>query len=160
MAATSRDANADATLLAANATVQRRAHARGVTFTGVRHALQWWGEARGRMQAPNGLHPKTVGVGQGGGYRGDEQVLLQVDGGRGGDIDDVLATLQSVQAGIDRARAEHPRGTEALIQTVVYGKSQASLADAWKLDQGTLSRQIGLAENYLKGFLAAGLVLR
>lgn len=140
-----------------------RRSAPGITFASLRACLLWYYEARDRLQVPTGMHPRTERVPsstRGRGYRGDEAVLLQVDGGPGGDLDEVFATARTVQQSLEQAGRHHPRGVQGLYETVALGRSQASVADEWKLSQQAVSQDIGRAMSFLTGALSVAGVLR
>lgn len=60
-----------------------------LTFGSPREALEWYFAARRRMSAPQGMHVST-----------DRAMVGQVDGGRGGDIDNVHATMSTIGAAL------------------------------------------------------------
>lgn len=63
-----------------------------LSFGSVKHAAKMMFERAPSMQAPLTQHPRGYPAADG------STVYLQVDGGRGGSIDDVLATLQTTHA--------------------------------------------------------------
>lgn len=134
----------------------------GKSFASVRAALGWYYEARQRLQAPNPRHPHTEPApyrGELGESRSDTRVLIQVDGGKGGDMDDILATLLDIQRAVEEASRAHPRGMETLYLLVTTPRTQGQIADLYKVSQASLSVEIGKVESHLKGALTfAGIV--
>lgn len=88
----------------------RRAKGSG-TFRSVSAALTWWGAAKHRMRGAHAMHPRTEHGPDG------QQHRVSVDGGRGGDIDEVLATIATIDMLIDRvpqmARRQRQRAIDA-----------------------------------------------
>lgn len=66
-----------------------------LTFRSPEDALAWWGAATMRMGGPQGMHPRTETA------RDGAQVHVSVDGGRGGDLAEVHATLADIGAALD-----------------------------------------------------------
>lgn len=134
-----------------------------LTFPTARRALGWMFEAGLKMQAPHGMHPKTSPVSvmvDGLPRPTDERVLVQVEGGEGGDLDEVFATLSTINRALNDCQRDFPRGCSALVLIVRDGRSQASIADEHKLSQTTVSAEVGKADAYLTGVLRAAGVLR
>lgn len=75
---------------------RRRVAAQGsLTFRSPEDALAWWGFATMRMEGPQGMHPRTETA------RDGSQVHVSVDGGRGGDLAEVHATVTDIGAALD-----------------------------------------------------------
>lgn len=127
---------------------------RSQTFEGVKHALTWYFEARERMQGPKGLHPRGE-AGPGG-----TTVIVDVDGGQGGDMDDVLATISTIGSALRFLQAEWPRRHDVLVRTHRDGHSTRKIAEAVKLSHVAVSNDLGLAEMFVSGVLRQGGVLR
>jgi hypothetical protein len=161
--ATTNKPEADATFERAEAALKARREGDRTASSSVRKTLAWYFETRERMQAPNGMHPKTDCVSLATG----ERARIQVDGGKGGDLDGILADVATIGAAIETAKAEEPMGTAALLELVqarwVNGKptvTQQAIADRQKVPQRTLSYHVGKAEKILAQVLAGGRVSR
>ena len=135
----------------------------GYTFTSVRKALEWFYVNREKLQNPllRQQHtepaPYREDLGE---RRSDTRVLIQVDGGKGGDIDGAFATLVDISRAIESCCKEYPRGTEALRLLIVTMKTQTKIATEWRITQQALSIEIGKAESYLKGAFGHAGILR
>lgn len=135
----------------------------GCTFPGVRKALSWYYEMRQRLQSPHGQAPHTEpapyrpDLGE---KRSDTRVVVQVDGGKGGDIDLVYTTLFDIQRAINACRERVPQGMLALETILTSPVTQTALADRWKVPATTLSAAIGDAEKFLTGYLHHAEILR
>lgn len=134
----------------------------GKSFANVRAALAWYYETRERLQTANPRHPHTEPApyrGELGESRSDTRVLVQVDGGKGGDMDDILATLLDIQRAIREAARAFPRGMDTLYLLITTTQTQGHIADQHKVSQASLSVEIGKVESHLKGALTfAGIV--
>jgi hypothetical protein len=125
----------------------------GLTFKGARAALSWFFPARLRMQSANNLHPRGE-IAPGG-----EVVFVEVDGGRGGDIDDVLVTISTIGAVLHELEVHHPVEHRMLVARYQDGKSQADIADLVGQSQSSVSAVLGRAEWYCLALLRwAGVV--
>ena len=135
----------------------------GYTFPSVRKALEWFYVNRERLQSPLLRTPNTepapyrADLGE---HRSDTRVLIQVDGGKGGDIDGAFATLVDISRAIESCCRECPRGMEALRLLVVTTQTQTQIATERRVSQQSLSIEIGRAESYLKGALGHAGILR
>ena len=74
----------------------RRRQPGSITFRSVGAALVWYFETSEKLKGANAMHPRTETA------PGGAQVRVQVDGGRGGDLDGMMATLASVDQALDR----------------------------------------------------------
>lgn len=126
-----------------------------LSFTSVRAALRWWAEARGRLQAPHNLYPRTEPL-----PGTEERVRVDVEGGRGGDLDDVLATATTIGAALDHLRQDYPQEYRVLVLVRLDGQSQAEVARRTGRGAATVSTDVGVAEGYLAGLLRGSGVLR
>lgn len=153
MAATMRSPTADATYREAE---RRRVRVLSgarpeLRFRSIRHALQWFYEARDRVSAPGGMHPR-------GQYARDgSMVVIDVEGGMPVDTDEVNAVLLTVHGAIVDAGRVHDRGMQWLACTI-GGESQSDIARRCKLDHKTVSHEIGRAESFLLGRLYGNVV--
>lgn len=132
---------------------RRRRHEGGMTFRGVGQALGWFYEMREKLSGPQGMHPRGETSDTG------EVVFLQVDGGRGGDFDDTLATVSTIGSLVRELAKHHPVEHRVVELRFRDGKSQADIANMAGLSQSTCSAVLGRAEFYLlAGLRDAGVV--
>lgn len=135
----------------------------GRTFKSVRAAISWWVEARERMSAPKSPAPHTEPAPYarvGGHCRSDTRVLVQVEGGRGGDLDDVLATITTIGQAMAAADRDVRPGAGFLLRVCRDGVTFAKLAEERDVSSSTVSAEIGRAESYLLALLkSAGIVV-
>ena len=149
--------DADLTYRAAEEARERQtARSAGCTFASVRAAVSWWVEARERLSAPNSPHRHTEAAPYariGGRSRPDTRVLVQVEGGKGGDLDGVLATVATIGEAFRAADRDIGRGANALLRVVRDGLTYAKLGEEWNASPSTVSAEIGRAESYLLALL-------
>lgn len=132
-----------------------------LTFPSVRACLGWYFEARERMQSPKGMHLRTEAANEG---RADTRVLLRVDGGSGGDLDEVLATLATVTMALEKVQKAEAMGLlpkrsyQVLVLSYRDGLTQADIAAALQFRQQQASVMLGRAEDCLLGGLVGGVV--
>lgn len=130
-----------------------------LTFPSVRAALGWYFPAYRRMGSPHGMHPRTEQQ-----PGSDTRLLLRVDGGGGGDLDEVLATLATITMALERvqqAEAAHllPRHSlQVLLWSYRDGRTQADIAAALQIRQQQASILLGRAEDCLLGSLVGGVI--
>lgn len=130
-----------------------------LTFPSVRAALGWYFPAYRRMGSPNGMHPRTEQQ-----PGSDTRLLLRVDGGGGGDLDEVLATLATITMALERvqqAEAAHllPRHSlQVLLWSYRDGRTQADIAAALQKSQYVISVIQGRVDAYLLGVLGCPLI--
>ena len=128
---TSRDADADALFHEAEFARKRADRASdGLRFPSVLAALGWYWEKRATLSSPQGMHPRTS--------RGPDgrQVWGLVEGGRGGDFDEVLATVTTIGRALARLHEDFPMAYRALVLTARDGRSQAKAAQMMGVSQG------------------------
>lgn len=121
----------------------------GIRFSGVRAALRWYFERSETLTSPQGMHPRTYQT------RTGERVLLSVDGGKGGDFDDVLATVTTIGLALTRLKQHEPHAHKVLMLAYADKLSQKQIAERFNANQTTISRWKGTAETFLAGALAA-----
>lgn len=136
-----------------------------LTFPSVRAGLSWFFEARERMQYAKPTAPNTVPVmvRDGSGElraTGRHVVRPHVQGGTGGDLDDILATLHDVHEALESAKRAYPVGAAGLVLSIRDGKAQAAVALAGGISQQALSVEMGRAEVYLRGRLSGAGIVR
>lgn len=111
--------------------------------------------ARERMQAPNGLWPRTETHPDTG-----EEVPVTVDGGRGGDLHGVHATLHTIHAVLEELRREEPR-EHAIVEMIVRdGLPLREIATRTGLSAATCSHMHHLGIRHLRVRLRAEGVVR
>jgi hypothetical protein len=136
----------------AEAQTARRAYD-GLTFASVERCLAWFFPMREKMQSPKGMHP-----------RGEEHlgelVILDIEGGRGGDMDEVLATLSTVGAALEQLRQDIPRAWEVVVARLRDGKTFRDLEKIHGVSCSSLSADEGKGQAYLLGQLRAAGVVR
>lgn len=149
----SRSPRAADDLSRAEETISRRTHS-GLTFTSVHKTLGWYFEARERMQSAQSMHPR----GEPG--TGGEVVFLSVAGGKGGDIDEVLATISTVGAALRALHVDYPRAHAVLVAFHRDGQSLRDQARRHGMHHQSMSVEFGKGEAYLVGLLRRAGVLR
>jgi hypothetical protein len=121
---------------------------RKLTFRSVRHAMRWYAETYPRRQSAHGLHPRTEQVDD----FGTRVPMHDIDGGPGGDLDEVLATLATITAALDRLRVYNPR-LHLVVISIAAGESQESIGRSIGQSQRIVSYMLGKAEAFLAGRL-------
>jgi hypothetical protein len=142
----SRSPRAGQDLSEAEAERERRVRS-GLCFPSVRHALRFYFERGQSMQAPLGMHPRGQIAPDG------SVVYVDVDGGRGGDIHEVLSTLQTIHDAMVELRLSSPVQFELLVRHVRDGDTYAALGKAANCAASTVSADLGKAESFLLGWL-------
>jgi hypothetical protein len=107
MAARSQSPQAREAFDNAEARVSRKMYG-GLTFSSVERALDWYFPTREKMQSPQRMHPRGEDNGRG------EVVFLSVDGGQGGDLDEVLVTSSTIGSSLEALRQQNPKGYQYL----------------------------------------------
>lgn len=102
MTARSDSPQTDHDIARADASLRRKRRDNGRTFPSLDAALTWYFEMRLKMQAPHSMAPRGTKV-------GSEVVIVEVDGGGGGDLDEALVTLQTIARSLEDLRAADPR---------------------------------------------------
>jgi len=119
-------------------------------------AIAWYVEASARFQAPNPMHPRTDCVNRSTG----ERARIQVDGGKGGDLDGTLADLSTVGEVLADTRRHYPRAVAALVETLTSRVTQQAIADRHRISAQALSAEIGRALDSMRPRLEAAGLLR
>lgn len=109
-----------------------------LTFATVEQALGWYWLYRDRMQ---GAQAPVL--------RDDRDV----EGGPGGDIDEVLATISTIGTALDHLRRMSPRQHAIVEFATRDGLSQREIAKRTGLSQAQVSVEYGRADAYLRGWL-------
>lgn len=131
----------------------RRDSGNGLQFPSVWHALGFMFERGDAMQGALGRHPRGETAEDG------TTVVLAVDGGRGGSIDDVLATLQTIANAMADLRAVDPRAFEAITLNCRDGKSYSEIGKSAGLAPSSVGALVGKAEYFLLGRLRGSVLI-
>lgn len=140
-----------------------------VTFRSTREAIARYYELRAVLAGPKGMHPQTWPAADG------SRVRVSVDGGRGGDLDGVLAFVASVGAAIQAACRRDATMEQAArrmwMVTARYAGiegeappggakgqpwTQSQIAGALGCSQQTVSRELGRIESAVSDLLHDG----
>ncbi len=125
----------------------------GLCFRNLNAALQWFFPMRLRMSCPQGMSPRGELAPSG------DIVVISVDGGKGGDLDEVLSTLVTVQEAIEQLRVDYPRAATVLVSHHRDGKSLRDQAKDAGLHHATMGVELARGEAYLVGRLKGAGVL-
>ncbi len=127
-----------------------RRHVGGITFSSVPRALSWYYERHEAMSSAPSPFQHTLQR---------AELGRQVEGGRGGDIDETLSTLVTLGEALTALERELPMHHKLVVQRYQLGMSQANIAKGMGASQGTVSSWLGTAEAWLAGWLRRGGVL-
>lgn len=127
---------------------------RGPGFKGVRSALEWYFEARERMQSPNNNSPKSETALDG------SQAIVRVDGGKGGNIDDTLSTISTIGGALGALNKFDNQLHYIVVACHRDGKRLADLEEKMGIAISTISARLGKGESFLAGRLHGTGVLR
>ena len=119
----------------------------GLSFPSVRHALHFLFERGPSMQSPLGQHPRGQQAADG------SIVFVDVDGGRGGDLHEVLTTLATIHEALVALHLTDSVQHELLVLHVRDGKTLQDLGKVSHRSPSTVSAEIGKAEGFLLGWL-------
>lgn len=133
-----------ASLKLANDQLIRR-KAGSVTFRSVDSALNWFFEMRTKLDGPQSMTPKTHTALDG------SECTISVDGGRGGDMHEVFATMLTIDQGLVSLRTSMPRAFAILVMRLRDNTSWDDLEKLTGLGRATISKELGNAESYLMG---------
>ncbi len=111
-----------------------------LSFRNVASALGFFFERRLTMSSPSSLHHRGEIAPNG------DVVHLSVDGGRGGDIDDVHATLLTIAQALGRVRAADERAVDMLLLSKRDGLSLRDIEKKTGISRSMASIMIGHAE--------------
>lgn len=126
---------------------------RDLTFSNVDRALAWYFPARERMQCPQSPRPR------GEEHRG-EIVIVDVDGGTGGDVDEVLSTVSTVGDALHELQVREPQAHYIVAQLATTNTSERELASRLELSRGQVGKLRARGESLLAGMLIARGVIR
>ena len=105
----------------------------GLQFRSPRAALSWYYPWCTTLLTPSGQHPHTETASNG------SEVVVRVDGGKGGDFDDVLATMITIGQALDLLRKHSPQEHRLIERLHLHGDSQAEAARLLGVSQSTAS---------------------
>jgi hypothetical protein len=112
---------------------------RRIVFGSVRAAVGWYVETSLRMREAHGLHPRTEKIDDFG-----TRVPVDVDGGQGGDLDELLATLATMSKAFDRLEEYNPTFHRVALS---YGGGES---------QAEIGKAIGQSPRIVSDYLARG----
>lgn len=142
--------------LVADADRQRqRRTTEGLQWTSAPRALTWFYEAKERMSSPVGMHPRTSTA------AGGQQVHVRVQGGKGGDIDEVLASVVSIGQTLAALATWNPQAAQAVELRHRDGASMEKIAQQLQVGATAASKLLHEGESFAAGWLVnAGVVAR
>lgn len=132
---------------------RKRRVSEGLTFPSVRHAMNFLFERAPSMQSPLSHHPRGLVAADG------STVYLQIDCGGGGDIHEILTTLQSVHDALEALRQIDQVRHRLFVLHVRDGRTMVELGHVAKCSPATASREVSIAEGFLLGWLRSGGVI-
>jgi hypothetical protein len=120
----------------------------GLTFRTIRVCLGWYYQTKAKLSCPMSSRLNTATAPNG------EEVLVEATmGGRGSSLEEVHATLLTVNAALNALQREMPTAAEILVAAHRDGKSQDKIAQDLHIGQATVSKELAVAEAYLLGIL-------
>ncbi len=127
----------------------------GLSWTSAPRALEWFYEAKERMSSPVGMHPRTSTA------PGGAQVLIRVDGGKGGDLDEVMACIVSIGQTLAALHAWRPQAARAVELRHRDGLSLEKIGHELQVGPTAASKLLHEGESFCAGWLVnAGVVAR
>lgn len=117
------------------------------TFRSVRAALGWFFAAEMRFRGPQGVSPRGE-VGPDGNTH-----IVSVDGGKGGDLDEALATQATIRMALGRLQEDYPRAFQVLVARIRDGQSFRELEKSSGVSLSILSLEDARGEAFLRGYL-------
>ena len=118
-------------------------------FRSARHALSWYFEAAERMQSPAGRSPR------GELDKNGCMVVVRVDGGVGGSLDDTLATISTIGSALEALKRHESKWAYVLTAVIRDGHKQSEVAAKFRTTQPTVSGWMGKGEAFIAGVLVA-----
>lgn len=152
--ASSRSSQAARDLELADPVTTRRNAPGRLRFQSVASALGWFYPARERMQAANPADIRGERMSNG------EMTRISVDGGPGGDVTEVLATISTIGTALRRLARHNPQAHAIVEWTRRDGKTQAEIEELTNLAQSTISSLLARGEEFLAGCWSECEVLR
>jgi len=119
---------------------------RRLVFGSTRAALRWYVETRLRMAEAHGLHPHTEKI-----YDWT-RALIDVDGGEGGDLDELLATMATVGIALDRLKEYDPT-LHRVALSYGGGETQAEIGKAIGQSPRIVSEFLSRADAYVAALI-------
>lgn len=132
----------------------RRVEERGLSWTSVGRVLEWYFPMREKLQSPVGMHPRTSTSSSG------AEVLIRVQGGKGGDIDEVLAVMASVAKTLGGLSTHLPAAAKAIELRHRDGASMEEIAKILQVGPTQASLLVGRGEAFVTGALMVAGVIR
>lgn len=125
-----------------------------MTFATVESCLSFYWERSQALQAANGQAPRGELAPDG------SMVRVDVQGGRGGVLDGVHATLIDINRAMGALKSTLPLAHDALVANWRDGKSQQEIGDLFGISQQRASSLIGRADSFLRGWLQRDGIVR
>lgn len=142
-----KDPRADAELGRAEDALRKRRR-EGNRFASVSATLGFYYSKRHQLQAPQSPSPRVAQT-----YHGETVAQPRVDGGRGGNVEDVLATLYSVHQGVNALAQDHPKAHRVLELVYEGGLVNGDVGRAMGASPATISAWRNAGEMYLLAWL-------
>lgn len=142
-------------LARADRSTSRRAA--GLSWGSLEKCLAWYWITRERLQSPHTSQPRVEFDLQGG-----DLVAVpmgHVEGGRGGDIAETMATVSTIGKGLRLLQVADPVQHDLIVLSSRDGASLRDLAKRQNAHSSTVSVQLGRAEGFLSGFLRGAEIL-
>lgn len=143
MTARSNSPQTDHDLARADERMRRKRRENGRTFPSLDAALGWYVEMRLNMQAPHSMAPRGTMI-------GGEMVIVEVDGGGGGDLAEALVTLQTIARALEDLHAADARAY------VVLELAEMGDPNVPDIDSAAMRRVEQLVDDHRRAALAAG----
>ncbi len=116
-------------------------------FPSVNAALEFYWKCSSTMSSPKGLHIHGESDGRGG------RVLVDVDGGEGGDLDGHLAWIVTIGQVLARLGRSHPLRLRLLELTLREGRSYRSIERLVGLRRSAIGAEVHAARAWLEAEL-------
>lgn len=148
MTASNRDRDADQIFRRAQA-AQNAQRGGGIRFKSATAAVGWYFETRERLASPHGMHPRGEVLPDGSVAR------IEVDGGPGGDLDEVLATMATIGKALGHLQRSEPSEHFSVVHKVRDGWTGAQSAKVLQCDRKTAGAHLARGLRFLTGVLLA-----
>ena len=127
----------------------------GLVFRSVDAALEWFWAASKRMRCAQSPTPRVEHTQAG------EAIILDVDGGRGGDLDEVLATLATIRELLEDLQRDYQLAYRVVVLRTRDGETYREIARALGVSSiSSIATEVWRAEAYLlRALREAGLLV-
>lgn len=133
---------------------RRRSEADGLTFGSLGSCLSFTFERAEAMQGAQGVFPRTELAPDG------SNVYVDVDGGKGGSIDEIHATLQTVRQALGALAASDPQALDFVELHYKGGLSREALGKAKGISATSAGVHLDRGAFFLLGWLSSNGVIR